>query len=166
MSSSRRGLLILAVAAVAAAPLAAQARAAVPATPTEAQMLALQDRYMATLAGTDMDKLDDMISETVAYGHPTGQVNTKKIQMDSMRGGPLPRYGKIEQLNTKVRVYPGAAVLSGDIRFTGLPRNGVTPPPNLYRLATAYANEGGTWRLVLWQVTPIAPPRPAAPPAQ
>ena len=166
MLTTRRGLLTLTAVAALAMPAAGALAAAAPATPTAAQMIALQDKYMATLAGTDMAALDDMISETVSYGHPTGQINTKKIQMDSMRGGPLPRYGKIEQANTVVRAYPGVAVLSGDIIFTGLARAGSPPPArNTYRLATAYANEKGTWRLILWQVLPIAPPRPAAPPA-
>src|SRR4051812_8480191 len=146
MLTSRRGLLILSAVAAFALP-AASALAATPATPTAAQMIALQDKFMATLAGTDMNALDNMISETVSYGHPTGQINTKKIQMDSMRSGPLPRYGKIEQANTVVRAFPGVAVLSGDIIFTALSRPGAPPPtPNTYRLATAYANEKGTWR--------------------
>ena len=165
MLTSRRGLLTLAAVAALALP-AASSLAATPATPTAAQMIALQDKYMATLAGTDMDALDNMISETVSYGHPTGQINTKKIQMDGMRSGPLPRYGKIEQANTVVRAFPGVAVLSGDIIFTGMTKAGGPPPTrNTYRLATAYANEKGTWRLILWQVLPIAPPRPAAPAA-
>lgn len=170
IQASPRRLIVLAAAVAVALPGAAVPSvvwAAKTKTLTQAEALALQDKYMAALAGTDMAALDDMISETVSYGHPTGQINTKKIQMDGMRSGPLPRYGKIEQANTVVRSFPGVAVLSGDIIFNGLPRAGQAPTRNTYRLATAYADEKGTWRLILWQVTPIAPPRPAAPaPAQ
>jgi hypothetical protein len=86
--------------------------------------------------------------------------------MDSMLSGPKPRYGKVEQKNTKVKAYPGVAVLSGDIVFTGLQQpNRPAPTPNTYRLSTAYADEGGTWRLINWQVTSIAQPPAAAPAA-
>lgn len=166
MFSTRRSLLALAaVAAVAVPGLASAAKA--PAVLTDAQALALQDKFMGLLAGTDMDALGGMMSEKLTYIHPTGQANTKKIQMDSMLSGPKPRYGKVEQKNTIVKSYPGVVVLSGDIVFTGLARPNAPPPtPNTYRLSTAYVDEAGTWRLLNWQVTAIAPPpapRPATP---
>lgn len=164
MISSRRSLLALSAAAVLALP-AAQALAKVP---TEAQMLQLQDKFMAALAGTDMDALAGMLSENLTFMHPQGQVNTKAIQMNAMRTGPLPRYVKVDQKNTKVKAYNGVAVLTGDILYTSLPRPGQPPPAaNPYRLTSVYADEKGTWRLVNWQVTAIAPPPAAAPkPAQ
>jgi hypothetical protein len=166
MSSTRRALLAAAAAAAVVPGVALAAKA--PQTLTEAQALALQDRFMALLAGTDMDALADMMSEKLTYIHPTGQANTKKIQMDSMLSGPKPRYGKVEQKNTVVKSYPGVVIMSGDIVFTALKRpDGTIPTPNTYRLSTAYVDEGGTWRLLNWQVTAIAQPRPAAPrPAQ
>src|SRR3954467_12318812 len=100
MISSRHSLLALSAAAFLALPAAALAK-----VPTEAQMLQLQDKFMAAMAGTAMDPLAGMMSENLTFMRPQGQVNTKEIQMNSMRSGPLPRYVKVEQRNTKVKPY-------------------------------------------------------------
>lgn len=84
--------------------------------------------------------------------------------MDALAKGPLPRYPKVEGRNTKVKLFPDAAILTGNVIYTGLPKPGATGPvtPTTYRITTGWADEKGTWRLVTWQVTAVAPPRPAA----
>jgi len=56
-------------------------------------------------------------------------------------------------------------VLTGDVTFTALPKEGAPPPtPNTYRIATAWADEEGVWRMVSWQLVAIAKPRAGVPP--
>ena len=147
---SRRGLLALAALAAVSLP-GAQAQAA--STTTEAQMLQLQDRFMAAYAGTDLDALANLISDKAVYIHPTGEVNNKQMLLDRMRSGPLPRFSEVKQKNTKVMVYPGVAVLTGDAVFA---RAGA-PASTTFRLSTAYADEKGTWRLISWHMSAIGP---------
>ena len=155
----RRFTSKLIIAAVAGSALMAPAAfAAGP--PSEQEMVAMQDKFLAALYGTDLKAISDMLSEDLTFIHPTGQFLSKKGEMDLMTNGPLPHYQKLTEKVAKVRVYGKAAALSGDITYQALPKNGVLPPTTTYRFTSAWADENGTWRLVNWEQTSIAPPRP------
>ena len=132
---------------------------------TAQQAIDLQDKFLHALYGTDLNSISALLSEDVTFTHPNGMALDKKGEMNLMSTGPLPRYWKLEQSNIKARIYPGAAVLTGDVTFTALPKEGVLPPtPNTYRMATAWADEEGVWRMVSWQLVAIAKPRAGGPP--
>ena len=133
---------------------------------TAQQAIDLQDKFLHALYGTDLNAISALLSEDVTFTHPSGMALDKKGEMNLMSTGPLPRYGKLEQSNIKARIFPGAAVLTGDVTFTALPKEGVLPPtPNTYRMATAWADEEGVWRMVSWQLVAIAKPRAGGPAA-
>jgi hypothetical protein len=161
-------LLPAALAAAALSGLAASPSFAAekPAAPITAQQaIDLQDKFLHALYGTDLNAISALLSEDVTFTHPNGMALDKKGEMNLMSTGPLPRYGKLEQSNIKARIFPGAAVLTGDVTFTALPKEGAPPPtPNTYRMATAWADEEGVWRMVSWQLVAIAKPRAGGPP--
>ncbi len=149
--------------------------AALAAGPTEQQAVKMQDGFLAALSGTDLKAISALLSEDVTFVHPNGMALTKKGEMDLMGAAPLPRYNKLDEVISKVRVYSDTVIMNGTITYTGFPKNGVAATPNSYLLASAWANEKGTWRLVSWQQTGIAKPpapkpvaaaTPAAPAAQ
>jgi Domain of unknown function (DUF4440) len=143
--------------------LAADKPAAAPITAQQA--IDLQDKFLRALYGTDLNAISALLSEDVTFTHPNGMALDKKGEMNLMSTGPLPRYAKLEQSNIKARIYPGAAVLTGDVTFTALPKEGAPPPtPNTYRMATAWADEEGVWRMVSWQLVAIPKPRAGASP--
>ena len=132
---------------------------------TAQQAIDLQDKFLHALYGTDLNAISALLSEDVTFTHPNGMALDKKGEMNLMSTGPLPRYGKLEQSNIKARIFPGAAVLTGDVTFTALPKEGAPlPTPNTYRMATAWADEEGVWRMVSWQLVAIAKPRAGGPP--
>ncbi len=138
---------------------------AAPAPITAQQAIDLQDKFLHALYGTDLNAISALLSEDVTFTHPSGMALDKKGEMNLMSTGPLPRYKKLEQSNIKARIYPGAAVLTGDVTFTALPKEGAPPPtPNTYRMATAWADEEGVWRMVSWQLVAIAKPTAGGPP--
>jgi hypothetical protein len=162
-------LLPVALAAAALSGLAASPSFAAdkPAAPITAQQaIDLQDKFLHALYGTDLNAISALLSEDVTFTHPNGMALDKKGEMNLMSTGPLPRYEKLEQSNIKARIFPGAAVLTGDVTFIALPKEGAPPPtPNTYRIATAWADEEGVWRMVSWQLVAIAKPGAGGPPA-
>ena len=157
---SPAALAAAALSGLAATPSFAADRPAAKAPVTAQQAIDLQDKFLRALYGTDLNAISALLSEDVTFTHPNGMALDKKGEMTLMSTGPLPRYGKLEQSNIKARIYPGAAVLTGDVTFTALPKEGAPPPtPNTYRMATAWADEEGVWRMVSWQLVAIAKPR-------
>jgi hypothetical protein len=154
-TASRRALLALAAAA--ALPPASGWAAAKSSVPTDAEMLAVQAKLVDAIQNAPPEVIAPMLSEKLTYLHASGGSNDKERQLAMFARQPTPRWIKVETRDTRVKAYPGVAILTGDILFTSAPRPGQTTPPtaNPYRHTAVYAKEDGVWRLVNWQINNI-----------
>jgi Domain of unknown function (DUF4440) len=142
--------ITLSLPAAAAAPSAKATSA-----PRQAQFLQLQQQLLTALVAADWPRVADMWSDDLVYIHPFGIVG-KKEQLEVLTNGPSPRYKSIEAKDTRVRIFRDTAILTGNVYFTGI----TATEPRLFYLSTVWANEHGTWRMVLWHAVRAETPPP------
>jgi ketosteroid isomerase-like protein len=157
---SRRVMLALTAAAL--LPAASAWAAAASAVPTDAEILAVQAKFIDAIQNAPAEQIAPMLSEKLTYLHASGGKNDKAKQLAMFTGQKTPRWIKVENKDLTVKAYPGVAVVTGDLYFTSAPRPGSTEAPkaNPYRHTTVWAKEDGVWRLVNWQINNIVQ-RPA-----
>jgi ketosteroid isomerase-like protein len=121
-------------------------------TVTTAQINDLEDRRYAAMVDTDLDTLDDLLSDDVIYTHSDASVDTKKSYLNMLRSGRLV-YLAVEHTTDLVLTRPGVAIvagtMSGSIRMHGAAKTLNS------RIAAVWVTEGGRWRLAAFQATPI-----------
>ena len=166
-SMPRRTALALAGAAavMAAAPALTSAWAAAPSgVPTDAEILAVQAKFIDAIQNAPAETIAPMMSDKLTYLHASGLKNDKTKQLAMFTKQVIPRWIKVENRDLIVKAYPNLAIVTGDLLFTSPAKPGSTTPPtaNPYRHTTVWAREDGVWRLVNWQINPIVSAPPAA----
>jgi ketosteroid isomerase-like protein len=115
----------------------------------------LEDRrYDAMIAG-DVETLDLLLSDELAYGHSSGERDTKPSYLDRVRNGTFV-YTSIEHPVDKVIVTGSAAVVVG-IMIALAHVSGELKTIHGAALAVWAEEDDGQWRLVAYQPTPIVP---------
>jgi ketosteroid isomerase-like protein len=105
----------------------------------------------ATLKG-DTKTLDAILADDFVVINPFGELETKAVHLKWLKDGTL-RFDSVESSEEKVRVYGDAAVLTvrGRVKVTFKGRSESLSVRN----SEFYAKQGGKWRCVFQQVTPI-----------
>lgn len=125
---------------------------------TAQQAAQLQRRLLDAMVAADWKTTADMMSDNLIYIHPNGLVNTKQQRLDPLLKGPSPVWTKIESKDVHVQVFSNTAIVTSETIFTHAPVPGSTQGQVLdLRFSTVWANEKGTWRMVLWHCTTIPP---------
>jgi ketosteroid isomerase-like protein len=123
--------------------------------------LATERRFFTALVEADVDGLDRVLADDF-------------LLIDVMAGSEVPRdallavigsgqlvFESITPLDSRVRSYPGTAIVTGSTRMSG--RFEGTPFAASSRYTHVYVERQGRWRLVAAQGTQIAPePDPPA----
>jgi ketosteroid isomerase-like protein len=118
----------------------------------------LQKRLLDAMVAADWKTTADMMSDNLIYIHPNGLVNTKQQRLEPLLKGPSPVWTRIESKDVHVQVFSDTAIVTSETIFTHVPERGSTQGQVLdLRFTTVWANEKGTWRLVLWHCTTIPP---------
>jgi ketosteroid isomerase-like protein len=125
------------------------------------QAIQLQKRLLAVMTAGDWKTTADMMSDNLVYIHPTGLVNTKQQRMDALLKGPTPFWSNIESKDVHAQVFTDTAVITSETIFTHAPAPGSNTPGSVLdlRFTSVWANERGTWRMVLFHCTTIPPPK-------
>jgi len=125
---------------------------------TTEQAAQLQKRLLDAMVAADWKTTANMMSDNLVYIHPNGLVNTKQQRLEPLLKGPSPVWTKIESKDVHVQVFTDTAIVTSETIFTHAPAPGSTPGQILdLRFTTVWANEKGTWRMVLWHCTTIPP---------
>jgi ketosteroid isomerase-like protein len=116
------------------------------------RIAALEDaRYKAMIAG-DVEKLSRLLSERLTYTHSTSLTESKAEYLGSVAKGVF-RYRDIKISEREIREAGGAALVTGriniDVLIDGQPRHLQS------RFLNVWVEEGGEWRMIAWQSTPI-----------
>jgi len=125
--------------------------ATIPTSPSE-RIAALEEaRYQAMIAG-DLAGLGRFLSDRLTYTHSTALTESKAEYLASVGKGVF-KYRDIKVSERQIREVAGAVLVTGRITIDIL----IDGQPKLLqsRFLNVWAEEGGEWRMVAWQSTPI-----------
>jgi ketosteroid isomerase-like protein len=113
----------------------------------------LRIQYQTT---NDLDKLADMLCDTLVYTHSSGHTMTKAQFLESISSGDM-KYVTIKPESMNIDIYNGVtAVLTGTTRLHVKSKQGGEHDAHL-RYILVYVKEGGQWKVAAWQSTNLAP---------
>jgi len=117
--------------------------------------LAAERRFFAALVAANLEDLDRVLADDfVLIDVMRGDEIAKPALVAVLGSGQL-RFAAIEPIETRVRRYPGTAVITGRTRmhgsFDGAPFTASS------RYTHVYIEQAGRWRLVAAQGTQIPP---------
>lgn len=118
----------------------------------EAVRTADSTRVLATIAG-DADRLDDLLSDQLIYGHADGRAQTKDDFLAAVRTNRM-RYEAYDYEELQIsQVDEGVALLTG--RASLRVRMGEQQVAFRLRFLAVWRHEAGTWRLLAYQSAQI-----------
>ena len=121
----------------------------------EAESLAAEDRFFATLLEGDTEGLDRVLADDfILIDVMTGSEIPKPSLLAVVGAGQL-KFDIIERADHLVRIYQTTAVITGRTRMKG--QFAGTPFATSSRYTHVYVEQQGEWRLVAAQGTQIAP---------
>lgn len=112
----------------------------------------LEDRRYAAMKAGDVAALRELLSERLHYSHSLGDRDTLQSYLDKVAAGHFV-YQSVSHQTDWTEDLPGAVLLGGrmtaQVLVAGQPR----------RIDNAFlaiwADEGGAWRLIAYQPTPL-----------
>ena len=108
-------------------------------------------RWLAATVRADADALDELLEDGYTFTHATTAItDTREEWLESFRSGRR-RYKSWEISDVSVRLFAGAAIM------TGRGRQEVVRADGIFNLNTSFTNvwveQDGQWRLAVWQAT-------------
>ncbi len=117
-----------------------------------ARIAGLEDgRYQAMMA-RDLDALGRLLSDRLTYTHSNALTESKAEYLASVAKGVF-KYRDIKVSERTIREAGGTVLVTGRITIDIL----IDGHPKLLqsRFLNVWAEEGGAWRMIAWQSTPI-----------
>ena len=113
----------------------------------------LRIQYQTT---NDLDKLADMLCDTLVYTHSSGHTMTKAQFLESISSGDM-KYITIKPESMNIDIYNGVtAVLTGTTRLHVKSKQAGEHDAHL-RYILVYVKEGAQWKVAAWQSTNVKP---------
>jgi beta-lactamase class D len=122
---------------------------------TERQILALNREWADAMVRGDVKSLENLFSDDLIVTSGDGTLRGKKEEMEGVKPTPDLKTYFFNTDDVRVRVYGGAALLTGRARWR-INYQG-KDIDNERRYTSVYAKENGKWRMVALQITRIAP---------
>ena len=114
---------------------------------------ALEARRWDCLVEGDVDALEDLFDDGLAYTHSNGSLDTKASYLGHLRAGTF-RYLSADVADVEVRVHGTTAVATGSARVvTAVGSANLT---SKLRYTTTWTRSGQSWRQVSWHACPVA----------
>lgn len=121
------------------------------------EQIILMDREWANaVARGDVARLDQIFSDDLIVTSGDGKLRDKAGEIDDVRPNPEIKTYFFNTDEVRVRVYKGAAVVTGRARWR-INYKG-RDIDNERRYTSVYARERGRWRMVALQLTRVQPP--------
>ena len=121
----------------------------------EKQVAALSEQHRQAAIKGDTDALDAVLADDWVVVGPTGEVETKRQQVQKMKDESLV-FEAIDAKEVKVRMHGDTAIVMGLYHIKATV-NGRTVDGD-FRNTGVFNKQAGTWRCVFNQVTPVAGP--------
>jgi len=116
------------------------------------EVLKLEEERMKALQTVDVAVLDRIYSDTLVYTSERGQVLTKAQRLADLQSGKR-RFNSVVHDDVRVDVYGDTVIITGH-STSSLVYNGQTATTPR-RFVYVYVKQGGQWRIVNQQETPI-----------
>ena len=117
--------------------------------------LAAENQFFTGLLESNVETLDRILAEDfMLIDVMGGSEIPKAVLLEVIRSGQL-KFETIERLDSRVRFYQTAAVITGSTQMSG--RFGATPFTAHSRYTHVFVEEQSEWRLVAAQGTQISP---------
>ena len=117
-----------------------------------AELRDLEERRYAAMKAGDIDVLEDLLHDELAYMHSTGDLESKEGYLGGMRAGTS-AYKRIDYDDQTIRVHDDLAMvfhrLVADAVFEGSERHLDN------RLLAVWSRDGGKWRMIGLQSGPV-----------
>ena len=119
----------------------------------EAAVRKLEAQRAEAMLKADVATLGRILGDDLTYVHGSGVVDTKQSLLASISSGKM-KYVAFDEIDLKVRVYGGAAVLTGKLAVKA--KRGDENLDLTLGLTGVYAKgASGAWKLVAWQTTKL-----------
>ena len=109
----------------------------------------LEGKRRAALVAGDLKTLEALFSDEMTYTHTTGQVDTKKSYLESLRSGV--RYEAMDLSDVNITRYDSTVVMVGVAQVAVKSPRG--PIRFRARFTGVWARQHEQWRFAAWQTT-------------
>jgi ketosteroid isomerase-like protein len=120
--------------------------------PTEADVLAADDRRFEAMRKQDWAALDASLADDLVYVHSTARVESKAEHTGNLRAG-RPHYRGIAPRDRQVRVRGDVGIVNGVSEMHV--ENAGKEQRFTVRYLAVYTRAGGAWRMMAWQSTRV-----------
>jgi ketosteroid isomerase-like protein len=120
--------------------------------PTEADVLAADDRRLEAMRKQDWAALDASLADDLVYVHSTARVESKAEHTGNLRAG-RPHYRAIAPRDRQVRVRGDVGIVNGVSEMHV--ENAGKEQRFTVRYLAVYTRAGGAWRMMAWQSTRV-----------
>jgi ketosteroid isomerase-like protein len=118
----------------------------------EDEILAAERDWATAVVAGDLDRLEELLDDTLIYAHSSGVIESKSGYLGRLRSGAQ-SYRTIDHEKTTVRMHGGAAVAHSIGVMAG--QNPTGPFNNHLMMMHTWIKSGGKWRLAAHQTTNI-----------
>jgi ketosteroid isomerase-like protein len=120
--------------------------------PTEADVLAADDRRLEAMRKQDWAALDASLADDLVYVHSTARVESKAEHTGNLRAG-RPHDRGIAPRDRQVRVRGDVGIVNGVSEMHV--ENAGKEQRFTVRYLAVYTRAGGAWRMMAWQSTRV-----------
>jgi ketosteroid isomerase-like protein len=120
---------------------------------TEKEILKIEDERIQAMQKGDTAVLDRIHADDYVYVNTRGQLHTKAQRLADYRSGVI-EYLSLKQDDYRLHIYGDTVVMTG--RASGAVKYHGKINRKARRFTNVYVKQGGQWRLVAHQATPIA----------
>lgn len=121
--------------------------------PDESRLLALESAWNLAEENKDINALDQLLSDTLAYTDFDGTFMNKAQFLTSVKNS-TPNSDQITNDDVTVRLYGDSAIVTGSYREKGIVKG--KPVLRRGRFTDSWVNQNGTWLCVASQSTLIS----------
>jgi len=126
------------------------------ASAVETELLRLDDERSRAMIAGDTAALERLMADDIVYTHSSGRLDSKKSFIASIASGTV-KYRRVNRKEVAVAVREGFAFLTGAVEID-VETGGKQLNLNL-RFSNVWERTPKGWQQIVWQSTPIAPPR-------
>jgi ketosteroid isomerase-like protein len=122
---------------------------------TEKEVIAVENTRTAATVSVDIPALAAIYDDALVYVHSTGKMDDKAAvlaQLEKMR-----HIVGLERGDLKVVAWEDCALMSGPIHYRFRRPDGSERPMSAFA-TQMFRRDGGAWRLISFQATPLNPP--------
>lgn len=117
----------------------------------EASIGKLETERVGAMLRADIATLDRLFADDLTYTHASGVADTKASLLSALSSGRM-KYEAFDRSDVRVRVYAGAAVITGKAAVRAQTGDKKLAVDILFTAVWVKGTEGG-WRMVAWQST-------------